>query len=468
MAPDDSVRRRRCRIEKKYDVSEDRGFIQGFDQTLLSSAVSPDIFPDPETTEHRLSTLRNNPLSGMTFPHLCRLLLVEKLHSVDWCRYKARIIGLFLVSLFNSFLSLIEWIYIAGCLRPIFRHVQSSDEQQVPPLFVLGHPRTGTTLLHSLLAQDTDRFATCSTFCAGFPHAFLSFESLGKVMFRSVLSETRPMDSMTLHFDLPQEDELATCLLTGGMYSPYMSLYFMREEREYRPFQTFRDAKPEEVNRWTEVFQWLCTKLSVRSVLEQMKATGRSGKLPSPKRLLLKSPCHTGRIRHLLKLYPNAQFVYVHRHPIEVFLSSAHMANTTYGYMFLQRPGDGDLKEYILRQGEILVEEYISCIDDGLDGMLEKGKNLVEVSFEDLTSNPYDAVKSIYNGLEGLKNIFSESPSATATKTYPAKLKKYCENLKGYQKNQFDAQKLDDELFDEIRRRWKVQFVRYAYSRERS
>lgn len=465
MAPDDSVRRRYRRIEKKYDVSEDRDFIKGFDQTLLYSAVSPGIFTDPETAEHRSSTLRNNPLSGMTFPRLCRLLLVEKFHSIDWWRYKARITCLFLVSLFNSFLSLFEWIYIWGFLRPIFRHVQSSDEQNVPPLFVLGHPRTGTTLLHSLLAQDTDRFATCSTFCAGFPHAFLSFESLGKVMFRFVLSGTRPMDNMILHFDLPQEDELATCLLTGGMCSPYMSLYFMREEHEYRPFQTFRDAKPKDANRWTEAFQWLCTKLRVRSVLEQLKGKGKSGKLPSPKRLLLKSPCHTGRIRLLLKLYPNAQFVYVHRHPIEVFLSSAHMANTTYGFMFLQRPNDGDLKEYILRQGEILVEEYISCIDDG---MLVKGKNLVELSFEHLTSNPYDAVKSIYNGLEGLKGVFPESLSATATKTFPATLKNYCENFTGYQRNQFDAQKLDDELLDEIRRRWKVQFERYGYSCERS
>jgi hypothetical protein len=272
------------------------------------------------------------------------------------------------------------------------------------------------------------------------------------------------MDNMALHFDLPQEDELATCLLTGGMYSPYMSLYFMREERDYRQFQTFRDANPQEVKGWTQAFQWMCTKLRVRNVLGKSKAGGSDG-LPLPNRLLLKSPCHTGRIRHLLKLYPNAQFVYVHRHPIEVFLSSANLANTTYGYMFLQRPNDGDLKEFILKQGEILIEEYISCVDNGLDGMLVKGKNLVEVSFEDLANNPYDAIQSIYNGLEGLKGVFTES---STTNTFPIKLKRYCENLQGYRRNQFDYQKLDDELIEEIRRRWKIQFERYGYSRELS
>ena len=81
-----------------------------------------------------------------------------------------------------------------------------------------------------------------------------------------------------------------------------------------------------------------CLKLKVRNVLQKMKSTNASVDIPRPNRLLLKSPCHTGRIRHLLQLYPNAQFVFVHRHPIDVFLSSVHSTNTTYGYMFLQRP----------------------------------------------------------------------------------------------------------------------------------
>ena len=448
MAPEEGLRRRH-----RHNISKDTDDLQGFDQT--SSISTETLFCNPETAEHRSSTLCNNPLSGMTFPRLVRLLLYEKLYSVDWWRYKSRIACLFGISLFNSFLSFVEWMYICTWLRPVVRHVQQDTQ---PPLFVLGHPRTGTTLLHSLLARDTDRFAACSTFCAGFPDAFLSFESVGKVLFASVLSETRPMDNMRLHFDLPQEDELATCLLAGGRYSPYMSLYFIRDEANYRPFQTLTHANPLHVRRWTQAFTWLCTKLKIRSVLSQWK---RGESLPQPKRLLLKSPCHTGRIRHLLQLYPNAQFVYVHRHPFQVFLSSVHMANTTYGYMYLQQPRDGDLREYILRQGEILVEEYVSCVNE-LDE-LKVGKNLVEMSFEDLTNNPYEAIKTIYNGLEGLEDVFCDEWSPWS---YPAKLKDYCENLRGYRKNQFDASKLDDVLLDEIRTRWKVQFERYGYSNE--
>jgi len=465
MPPDDNICRRRRPIDDADNIVKDRDGLQGFDQKLSSSSCVSIIkdafllFVDPETAEHRRSTLRNNPMSGMTFPRLCRLLLWDKLYSIDWWRYKARIVCLFGVSLFNSFLSMVEWVYIQCWLRPVFWHV-SQDTQ--PPLFVLGHPRTGTTLLHSLLTQDSARFATCSTFCAGFPDAFLSFESLGKVLFASMLSSTRPMDNMRLHFDLPQEDELATCLLTGGRSSPYMSLYFMREEEEYRDFQTFRNADPVHVSRWTRAFQWLCLKLKVRDVLQQMRQVTSLGDiLPTPRRLLLKSPCHTGRIRHLLKLYPNAQFVYVHRHPLEVFLSSVHMANTTYGYMFLQQPFAGNLKEYILKQGELLIEEYVTCVDE-LDE-LQVGKNLVEMSFEELTSNPYQAMQSIYNGLEGMKHVFKDESS---TSSFPTKLKEYCENLKGYRKNQFDASRLDDDLLKEIQIRWSVQFERFGYSQE--
>jgi hypothetical protein len=206
-------------------------------------------------------------------------------------------------------------------------------------------------------------------------------------------------------------------------------------------------------------------KLQVRNVLEKLKerSAESSDSLPRPGRLLLKSPCHTGRIRHLLKLYPHAQFVYIHRDPIEVFLSSAHMANTTYGYMFLQQPNEGDLKEYILRQGEILMEEYISCVEDGVDDQLKLGKNLVEVSFQDLTQNPYGTIESIYHNLEGMEKVFSDD-SALSSSSYPKRLKKYCESdLKNYKRNKFDSSMLGDELRQEIKTRWKVQFDRYRY-----
>lgn len=126
--------------------------------------------------------------------------------------------------------------------------------------------------------------------------------------------------------------------------------------------------------------------------------------------------------------------------------------------MYLQRPREGDLREYILRQGELLLEEYIQSVEE-LDE-LQLGKNLVQVSFDDLTSNPYETIQSIYNGLEGMKELFQHDSDSV----YPDKLHEYCETLKGYRKNQFDASRIDDELLQEIQRRWKIQFETFGYS----
>jgi hypothetical protein len=47
-------------------------------------------------------------------------------------------------------------------------------------------------------------------------------------------------------------------------------------------------------------------------------------------RLLLKSPCHTARVKLLLQEFPDAQFIYLHREPYTVFQSAANMADSTY------------------------------------------------------------------------------------------------------------------------------------------
>ena len=175
------------------------------------------------------------------------------------------------------------------------------------------------------------------------------------------------------HFDLPQEDELATNLLSGCTVSPYNSIVFMREEEQYRKFQCFleNDACSADVTTWSLLFKYLLIKIKVRDVLRaRWKVSNdmdirRSSHDPI-RRILLKSPCHTGRARLLTKLFPGSKFIFIHRNPYEVFLSGAHMASTTYGYWFLQEPNNSDLQEYILSQGEMLHLEVFSCLDDGV------------------------------------------------------------------------------------------------------
>src|SRR3954451_3249004 len=77
-----------------------------------------------------------------------------------------------------------------------------------PPLFVLGHFRSGTTHLHNLLTVD-ERFAFPNNFQALYPHPFLSVEPLSSKIMGYFLPKTRPMDNIVWDMKSPQEDEFA-------------------------------------------------------------------------------------------------------------------------------------------------------------------------------------------------------------------------------------------------------------------
>src|SRR5262245_59473672 len=102
--------------------------------------------------KHRWS-VRNNYLAGIGAGDWWRLL-GENQFAVDppyWHR--------------SAFITLASW------MNSIYRRKERQQFDAAiakttvaPPLFVLGHWRTGTTHLHNLLAQDTDQFAYANTY----------------------------------------------------------------------------------------------------------------------------------------------------------------------------------------------------------------------------------------------------------------------------------------------------------------
>lgn len=183
-------------------------------------------------TRKNVYSTKNNPLCGITFFTWLKMLFKFG-HWIE-LKYYFRVLFISVLSMINLVLSWVEaWKYSA-----LIEAVDLPDD----PVFIVGHPRTGTTLVHNLLSSDHDNFFYCSTFCAGFPSAFLWFEKFGKKLFASAMEKTRPMDSMPLHFDLPQEDELATNMLSGG-YSYYMPLWFMKQEPFFRRYLDFSSVR---------------------------------------------------------------------------------------------------------------------------------------------------------------------------------------------------------------------------------
>jgi hypothetical protein len=108
-----------------------------------------------------------------------------------------------------------------------------------------------------------------------------------------------------------------------------------------------------------------------------MQVTVTSG----DRRLVLKSPVHTARVALLLQLFPDAQFVYIHRDPVTVLQSALNMADKTYWYSYLNRPTPEQILDFVITQFETLFDAYEA------DKSLIPQHNLVEVRFENLEAD---------------------------------------------------------------------------------
>lgn len=366
---------------------------------------------------HSHLSLQSNPAVGFPFSLWLRFLRENrsKLSLRRSLRYLPRLLFVTSFSLLSSLLSSLEsLLYPPSLVRAQPLHPS--------PIFILGAPRTGTTLLHNLLSLSP-KLSTCSTFCAAFPASFLLAERF-RALFSPFLPPTRPMDAMRLHWDLPQEDELGTCVLSAGA-SPYSMLYFMSPVDDLLPLYTLSPLSPQTA-RWTAAFRLLLQKLTLRASLSS-----------SPGRLLLKSPVHTARVPHLLALFPDAKFVHVRRDPREVFRSAVHMANTTYHHTYLAEPGEGEVLEFILRQNEVLWGELDRA---KMFGLLDRD-NFVEVAYEDLVGDAGGVVERVWEALgvepgEGFWERFREETEA----------------LEAYEPN--ERREMDGDVAELVESRW--------------
>src|SRR3972149_2660231 len=84
----------------------------------------------------------------------------------------------------------------------MFRHKVRSTKLAEPPLFVLGHWRSGTTLLHELLILD-ERHTYPNTYECFAPLHFVWTEWFIPPLLRRLLPSTRPLDLMEAGWGRP-------------------------------------------------------------------------------------------------------------------------------------------------------------------------------------------------------------------------------------------------------------------------
>ncbi len=378
------------------------------------NTANPTVKPEPARAETQPKKQGHFCIfHGLTLGNWVRLLASRP--PLHWTRLP-RLASITLFSVVNSLEQFLENLVFGGRIkRQTIEH---------PPIFIIGHWRSGTTLLHNLMSLDP-QFTYPNLYQVIFPGSFLLTERIATKLTSWGVPKTRPVDNLPAGWNMTQEDEVA--LLAMTQMSPYLMLAHQRDSRKYSRFFDLTELTPKERRRWQDSFLYFLKKLTIRD----------------NKPIVLKSPPHTYRIPILLEMFPDAKFIFIHRDPYAVYKSSIHLRKTLFAENGLGKQCLEGMEENMMDVYTKLFEAYENTkhlIPDG---------HLHEVRFGDLETDPLEQMRQIYEKLDlpGWANvepaIEAEVPTLTA-----------------YKKNTYN---MDEPLMRKIYARWRAVFDRFDY-----
>jgi omega-hydroxy-beta-dihydromenaquinone-9 sulfotransferase len=350
----------------------------------------------------------------MRFGDWVRLLAENRMRVHPW-----RVPMAVLISLITPFSTV-----MSRAQRLVYGRRIDQTELPAPPLFIIGHWRSGTTYLHELLVQDP-RFTYPTTYQCFAPLHFLLTEWFIARFCGFLLPKRRPMDNVQAGWQLPQEDEFA--LLTMGMRTPYRRMAFPNNGPVDLAFLDMREVDDRAARQWSQ---------ALRSFVQSIT-------LNNPKRVVLKSPTHTGRVELLARQFPGAKFIHLTRHPFAIFPSTLRLWRSLDQVQACQVPQEADLPDYVFQCFERLYGSFAEQVAD------LPPNQFCDIRYEELVADPIRKLEAIYRQLE-LGDFDTIRPV----------LEEYVHQRRGYETNRYD---LEPELRAEVRRRWSDYFERYRY-----
>jgi len=358
----------------------------------------------------------NHPLLGADLATLVRLFSGHRLPPRVWPK-----VALFIAAAAaRAPLSALE--------RSYARRAGSRLELAPPPVFILGHWRSGTTHLFNLLSRDP-RFAWPDPIATGMPWNFLLLGRWLRPLLNQALPESRLIDNVAVNPDSPQEDEIALASMQTLSY--YHGLYFPAEF--VRHFESGLFPEPDSTDakllaRRRKRFEQYCRKLRIQGPGDT---------------LLVKNPAWTGQVRWLLDCFPNARFVHIHRNPWVVFESTRNFYRKLLPAYALQAYDARAVEPMILTGFSRMMERMYS------DTSTLPAQQFVELSYDALESKPLACLERIYRQLE-LPGFEAQRP----------RLKQYLAGIRGYRKN---PHRFDPEVVARVERAWGPWIRRWGY-----
>ncbi len=256
------------------------------------------------------------------------------------------------------------------------------------PLFIIGIPRSGTTLLFRSLALDQEKFSYFLLWEILFAPSILQ-KKLAIWVWKIDRKVKHPLKRTLLfvsarlsksldkkHFsrlDLPEEDEL---ILFHIFSTAFITFLFPNDSRADR-FTHFEESLSTSEKLKILSFYKKCLQ-------KHLYVYGKN------KRFLSKNPTFTAKIPSLLKVFPDAHFIYLQRNPEESISSFISLANSLYQSTF-------NIKENpLLEKG---VEDMLAWYTTIWESNYSKNEKWLTINYEQLISKPREMVIFLYNNL---------------------------------------------------------------------
>lgn len=286
-----------------------------------------------------------------------------------------------------------------------------------PPVFILGHWRSGTTYLFNLLSCDPaiSYMDSMTTFTF---HNFLLLRYHLPKHYSTKLTGDRYGDDMEFLPHSPQEECYAIANCIDETFTHLIT--FPWNYKKYMDYAFESCLTPAQRKRWCDTHEYLLKKITYF----------RKGK-----RILFKSPDNTAKAGMIHGLYPDAKFIHIYRDPYKVLMSTINMFESGIQAMTFEKVPPHELIE------EMAVQFYKRIYTQYLKDLERIPKDqLIEIAYSDLVKAPMDTMEQIYQTLH-LPGFEEARPL----------IQQHIDSQKSYKTNQFQLsedlrKKINSEL----------------------
>lgn len=280
------------------------------------------------------------------------------------------------LKLLASFATVLFWTPLR-LLESLLLNRKIKKTEVKKPIIILGHPRSGTTYLHYLLAADP-QLSFSNTYQVFMPRIFYFFgKYIGKMM-DPMMPKKRAMDNLSMGAFKPTMDEFALANL--GEASLCHGFYFPRNLQKYFDrYVTFKNGSERERAAYKKSQLYFAKKMQLR--------------YPG-KRLILKGPATTARIKELLDIFPDARFMHIYRNPYEIYLSNERLYEKILPLFGFHKTTAEDVEDYIINSYRDYHQKWLD------EKSLIPRDRLVEFGFEDFVNDPLPHLQHAYETLD--------------------------------------------------------------------